>query len=658
MFQRTFIFIVCLLNNIGEQHVIQAIQSLNDFFPFGLGVGDTMMVRNDDESLGPISLPYIFPYFDNNHRQIYQANNGLFSFLSGISTYTPIEFPIGNNQRLITPFWSDIDTRGNTSNSSDNSVYHQVYLRNMTNGNSSNVATEVFNKATQFVRQYFPRESTFEPLMIITGTWYQVGYFPTRIDRLNTLQMVLVTDESRSFAFFLYNDLQWASKNPNGPYGQAGFNAGDGVVSRMLQYSRTSNITLLVNESNVNVPGLFVFRIDTTDIEAGGCSEYESLTHFPVRGPQIGGTTINLQGLCFDSNSTEILCYFGEFGTVRGLVRNQYRASCVSPLAAYTGNIQLNVSFDGGNTSISLGSFTYMPMTNDIWANEDIILRQNGTVTHAVYWNDTIELEWMFSSASLSGLLPNSSINIEYVILKPDEERMSRRQRSLNSDVNIKVDTVIPLASNIQPQLGRQTLQIDLSTIAHQQTRLLPLTDIFIGLIRVAVVSTGAYSGYQMVKNVIKIIEGAPNLNCDVWSNNEPDPSTWNQNLPPCPNTFRQAQVARGQYVPDPACMEQGRSEFNEESASACFRSIRSNEFNAGAQCCYNQAGQIITRGTGAGSDDRYHSDRAFWNHQLHDVLTFISCCKFQSDSEQCNKYLRKRPSRIGSDTMGQFGGA
>jgi hypothetical protein len=105
--------------------------------------------------------------------------------------------------------------------------------------------------------------------------------------------MVLATEESRSFAFFLYNDLQWASQHSTGPYAQAGFNAGDGIVSKMLKYSRTSNITLLVNESNVNVPSLFVFRIDTADIEAGGCSEHESLKHMPGRGHQIGGTTVN-----------------------------------------------------------------------------------------------------------------------------------------------------------------------------------------------------------------------------------------------------------------------------------------------------------------------------------------------------------------------------
>ena len=215
MLRVSFVFAVCLLNIILELDTLQAVQSLNDFFPFGFAANDIRIERNDDGSAGPIDLPRIFPYFDNNHRQIYQANNGLFSFLGPISTYTPIAFPIGDDQRLITPFWSDIDTRGNTGNEADNSVYHHVYT--LASSNLSNATTTVLNKASAFIRQYFPREPAFEPLMVITGTWYRVGYFSAMTDRVNTFQMVLATDESRSFVFFLYNDLQWASNNAEGP---------------------------------------------------------------------------------------------------------------------------------------------------------------------------------------------------------------------------------------------------------------------------------------------------------------------------------------------------------------------------------------------------------------------------------------------------------
>jgi hypothetical protein len=82
------------------------------------------------------------------------------------------------------------------------------------------------------------------------------------------------------------------------------------------------------------------------------------------------------------------------------------------------------------------------------------------------------------------------------------------------------------------------------------------------------------------------------------------------------------------------------------------------NAQGAGSQCCYNAAGQIITRGTGAGSDDRYHSGRYFWAHQVNDVLPFLACCKGQNNTEKCNSYSRYRPARPGSNTNGQFGGS
>ena len=54
-------------------------------------------------------------------------------------------------------------------------------------------------------------------------------------------------------------------------YAQAGFDAGDGINFKILPHSRTPDINKLVNELNVDVPGLVVYRIGTFDIEAGGC---------------------------------------------------------------------------------------------------------------------------------------------------------------------------------------------------------------------------------------------------------------------------------------------------------------------------------------------------------------------------------------------------
>ncbi|CAF1275999.1 unnamed protein product [Adineta ricciae] len=459
------------------------------------------------------------------------------------------------------------------------------------------------------------------------------------------------------------------------PYAQAGFNAGDGVISKMLKYSRTENITLLVNESNVNVPGLFAFRIDTANIEAGGCNEHESLNHLPIRGSQIGGTSVYFQGPCFNSNTTEIQCRFGEFGVVDGLILSEFRAICISPLAAHPGNVELTVSFDGGNTFLSSGVYTYMPMTDDAMINEQILVRQDGDIKTVIDWDAKIEVEWMFSEVSLANLSSENFVVIEYEILTPNDESTRRKeQRVLNSDVDIQINAVIPLASNIPLQSGRQTIQINLAEISRRQFRMIPVTGPTIGIIRLGIFINRSHRIARQMKSAMILIQKTSEYICDTWKNNQPAPSTWNQNLLPCPNRLDQARVARAQYVPDPMCQpeanrpfyipssvncwfHQGRPRFQEENAVACFRSVRFNEHNAGGQCCYSEAGHLIRRGSGAGSDDRYHSDKAFWKHQFHDVLPYIACCKSLSDPERCNLYFHYRPSRPGSDTMGQFGG-
>lgn len=208
------------------------VDDLDDFFPFGPDAGDTKIPIGDDNCFGPIALSHRFPYFGTDHSQIFQSTNGLFTFLAPMTTYTPITFPINNGNPGLTAFWSDIDTRSNTSNSVDNSVYHQVYTRTSSDTESTRT---IFSKTTELLQRCLLHESIFEPRMIIVGTWLGVGAYSNKTDRRNTFQLILATDSSRSFAFFLYKELQWASPGyTTEPFAQAGFNAGDGVTGTML----------------------------------------------------------------------------------------------------------------------------------------------------------------------------------------------------------------------------------------------------------------------------------------------------------------------------------------------------------------------------------------------------------------------------------------
>lgn len=65
----------------------------------------------------------------------------------------------------------------------------------------------------------------------------------------------MATDGQTSFVLFLYNEIQW---------GQAsiGFNAGDGTRFFSLPGVLTTATREIETQSNVGVPGLYIFRVD------------------------------------------------------------------------------------------------------------------------------------------------------------------------------------------------------------------------------------------------------------------------------------------------------------------------------------------------------------------------------------------------------------
>ena len=75
-------------------------------------------------------------------------------------------------------------------------------------------------------------------------------------EEFNTFQVVLGTNGTVIFAVFLYQHIEW---------GRAliGFNAGDGYSSFMLDDHEVLTDETANELSNVEKPGVFVFRIDS-----------------------------------------------------------------------------------------------------------------------------------------------------------------------------------------------------------------------------------------------------------------------------------------------------------------------------------------------------------------------------------------------------------
>ena len=90
----------------------------------------------------------------------------------------------------------------------------------------------------------------------------------------------MATNGSQSYAIFNYldNGIQWSSAdntggvNGIGPNGaQVGFNGGDGVHFFVRPETQSDSILELDDNSNVCVPGKYVFRIDGETVQPGRC---------------------------------------------------------------------------------------------------------------------------------------------------------------------------------------------------------------------------------------------------------------------------------------------------------------------------------------------------------------------------------------------------
>ena len=93
----------------------------------------------------------------------------------------------------------------------------------------------------------------------------------------NTFQVVIAADQQMTFVFFIYGDIQW------GAGANIGFGAGDGT--RFFS-ALTSQVLNIDEGSNVNVTGVYIYRVDLCSVL--GLSDGEKLKLLVVL------TTINI----------------------------------------------------------------------------------------------------------------------------------------------------------------------------------------------------------------------------------------------------------------------------------------------------------------------------------------------------------------------------
>ncbi|CAF1158061.1 unnamed protein product [Rotaria sordida] len=363
----------------------------------------------------------------------------------------------------------------------------------------------------------------------------------------------------------------------------------------------------------------------------------------PRISSQLGTTALNIYGPCF-KNETKVKCHFdSSLQNIDGIIIDEFRAICLTPFASVHGPVSVEVSIDNGETFISAGTFTFAPL--QYGSDEVIIETEDGDNLLSV--EQCIKLKWHFSEMVRNTFPNDTKIDIE--LWKVSLNHQSQLQKD---------NTPIMLVQNLNLT---KSIRIQLpSSISALSTCFIRVVAHFN-----AQIYAGLNTGLLIVRSHPSL---APEL-CQTWAVQQPEPSVWNNDsLLSCPMTRWQA-IAAGRccYQPDRQCykgstnqnncwLHQARPGRDEPSAVECYVSITSNSHGAGAECCYDNNGTIITRGTGAGTDNRYQQTKFPVQHFFHDTVPYLQCCMMSTYTEACNKYMYYRPPRRGSNTMGSNG--
>lgn len=147
------------------------------------GCTTNTLPRNDDGSTRAVTLPFSINFFGRTFTQTFVNNNGNITFAGPSGTFTPFGLTSANTP-IVAPFFADVDTRNSDSG----------------------------------VVQY--GNTTVDGHQAFCVNYINVGYFPSRADKLNTFQVILIDRENTGTGNFdiefNYNSIQWETGNASG----------------------------------------------------------------------------------------------------------------------------------------------------------------------------------------------------------------------------------------------------------------------------------------------------------------------------------------------------------------------------------------------------------------------------------------------------------
>jgi hypothetical protein len=369
--------------------------------PYGPLARDAVLERNDDGSAS-LWLTAILPFLDQNYDELWINNNGLISFDGPVHSYSPAAFTAGGaGQPIIAPLWSDVDTRKYVApkpagSIQSQTVYYRFVYREPGAAHPVPLSTAdaiAFDRVEADMPAVFPGDPAFTPNELVIVTWSDVAQFPAGDVPGNTFQLVLATDSDRTYAFIRYQDISWTGGSANA----AGIDAADGFNSVAFPGSGSPAVSGLTSSSNVNMAGLWAYRVDTI-IAGGGCSP-TSARMSPLTGSQLGGELVTVSGLCIN-NQVGAKCVFTDGAasvTVDAMPINGVKAMCPVPFASFMDSLSLTF-IDGDGTATTLQERFALSQPDNPVLETVLVLRLNDHSSDGgnmgLTGGDSIGLSW------------------------------------------------------------------------------------------------------------------------------------------------------------------------------------------------------------------------------------------------------------------------
>lgn len=282
----------------------------------------------------------------------------------------------------IAPFYSNVDT--STANESTRILFFKTQ-------NPS-----ILHKESSLIRNSFTEFDSFQAEIVYVASWENVGYFNSRTDKLNTFQAVIICTQTDTFVKFVYpeNGIQWL-RGEVGELGlpdiraQAGFSSEDGR-SFALEGSGTEKIRFLTSSSNINTPGVWLYRVGFLDYS----SDIEQPNH-PALKVSIQNPYNCRDGLwkechsdatCIDTRDGFCCkCNEGFYGNGRSCISNNEPMRVIASISGNINGEQLSNNIKAQSyVNLEDGrSYTAINPVND---NAESLLRLALPISGAVGW--------------------------------------------------------------------------------------------------------------------------------------------------------------------------------------------------------------------------------------------------------------------------------